>query len=736
MARDNTLCTEEPAVAPVSRTALFPNTALQRVCSKLLFAQLSDRTGLFVLVGGAGMGKSALMASMLAHSPTTDCRVGLCGRPDLSCKGLLDLWRARLGIPGEASDHDAQLNELGEFLSARLDQGAAAALLLDDAHSVQNEVLEMLSAISRWHLNGRKLVRIMLAGRPELTPRLDRPELAHVRKSIAFQAELGPLREAEVAGYIAHRLVAAGQGASDLFSTEAVASIAWAAAGVPRRINVLCHAAISIAKRRAGNSVSAEVAELAARACADFLRRSEVDGEPREDGAGAIARQAVPGQDWPWSQTGGAGAEASSGMLRPLPALPEIGRRPSRRMGRAARATAATLAGLAISVAAASIYSDHFVPWDLAVVNALAVFEDRTPPTRSATDTVPPRPPGMRAAAPAVESARRPESPADSAAMTDGVAARQRPPEPADEDLRDRQGLSIALQTITADTLPDTAAPGTPMLSDSTSDGRLPSVIDEAEAIVFKALAWRLDNAVHKATEAPSLVPAQAMQPRPDPSVEQLMARGDELLALGDIAAARLFYEAAANAGNAAAAAKVGMTYDPLYLERRGVLGAAANADKAIEWYNEAIAGGHARAMLRLDGLTAYLKSAASTTGGRPGPESKIETEPSAARPPQAAPVEEAARGAAPKTTAEALRIQLAAVKTKDAAMREGLRLQAMHRDLLGDKDLSIERLRLSGGRGVLFGIQMGPFPDSVSALDTCTKLKALQQDCFVVAPD
>ncbi len=441
-------------------------------------------------------------------------------------------------------------------------------------------------------------------------------------------------------------------------------------------------------------------------------------------------------------------------MLRPLPALPEIGRRPSRRMGRAARATAATLAGLAISVAAASIYSDHFVPWDLAVVNALAVFEDRTPPTRSATDTVPPRPPGMRAAAPAVESARRPESPADSAAMTDGVAARQRPPEPADEDLRDRQGLSIALQTITADTLPDTAAPGTPMLSDSTSDGRLPSVIDEAEAIVFKALAWRLDNAVHKATEAPSLVPAQAMQPRPDPSVEQLMARGDELLALGDIAAARLFYEAAANAGNAAAAAKVGMTYDPLYLERRGVLGAAANADKAIEWYNEAIAGGHARAMLRLDGLTAYLKSTASTTGGRtsagepvaspgaeptagrPGLGVAVETGPSTATPPRTDPAEKIAQSAAPGAATEALRIQLAAVKTKDAAMREGLRLQAMHRDLLGDKDLSIERLRLSGGRGVLFGIQMGPFPDSVSALDTCTKLKALQQDCFVVAPD
>ena len=87
---------------------------------------------------------------------------------------------------------------------------------------------------------------------------------------------------------------------------------------------------------------------------------------------------------------------------------------------------------------------------------------------------------------------------------------------------------------------------------------------------------------------------------------------------------------------------------------------------------------------------------------------------------------------AQPPKAAE-LRVQLAALRTKDAAIEEGVELQIQHWDLLRDKSLTVEPLALKGGRGTLFGVQVGPFTSFSAAETLCTQLKANGQDCFVV---
>jgi TPR repeat protein len=72
-------------------------------------------------------------------------------------------------------------------------------------------------------------------------------------------------------------------------------------------------------------------------------------------------------------------------------------------------------------------------------------------------------------------------------------------------------------------------------------------------------------------------------------SIGTLVARGDDLMSGGDFAAARLFYLQAARAGNAKAATAVARTYDPLALERAGVVGARGEPAKAAEWYRKAV---------------------------------------------------------------------------------------------------------------------------------------------------
>jgi TPR repeat protein len=89
------------------------------------------------------------------------------------------------------------------------------------------------------------------------------------------------------------------------------------------------------------------------------------------------------------------------------------------------------------------------------------------------------------------------------------------------------------------------------------------------------------------------------------PEIDILMERGDALRVTGDFAAARLFYERAAEEGSAAAARAVGETYDPIVLDEAHARGVRGDARAAAGWYRKAIAGGDAQAQEMLRRLTA-----------------------------------------------------------------------------------------------------------------------------------
>ena len=67
-----------------------------------------------------------------------------------------------------------------------------------------------------------------------------------------------------------------------------------------------------------------------------------------------------------------------------------------------------------------------------------------------------------------------------------------------------------------------------------------------------------------------------------------LLARGDTLLSLGDVASARLFYERAADAGGGLAAVRLGETLDPVFLDRVHLRGVRGDLGTALSWYRRA----------------------------------------------------------------------------------------------------------------------------------------------------
>jgi len=114
-------------------------------------------------------------------------------------------------------------------------------------------------------------------------------------------------------------------------------------------------------------------------------------------------------------------------------------------------------------------------------------------------------------------------------------------------------------------------------------------------------LEWT-DVAVAAAPAAPA-VAAPLRRPLDRDEIATLLRRGKELVASGDLAAARLVLRPAAEAQDAEAALALAATYDPLVLRELKVFGVTADAAMARDWYEKAKELGSAEAPRRLEKL-------------------------------------------------------------------------------------------------------------------------------------
>src|SRR5215831_4309133 len=109
--------------------------------------------------------------------------------------------------------------------------------------------------------------------------------------------------------------------------------------------------------------------------------------------------------------------------------------------------------------------------------------------------------------------------------------------------------------------------------------------------------------------ELSSAPPAVAPPRGPSLSAREiatLLERGRVLFDAGDLAAARLFFRRAANAGDAGAALAMGATYDPDVLAKHFVHGIEANPEEARMWYERARELGSPEGPRRIESMLAH----------------------------------------------------------------------------------------------------------------------------------
>jgi len=192
------------------------------------------------------------------------------------------------------------------------------------------------------------------------------------------------------------------------------------------------------------------------------------------------------------------------------------------------------------------------------------------------------------------------ESTAHSMEPVATASATAKPMPPVDASIA-TPALSESTGRPSAAVTPETAAPA-PEPTSSTSPA-------QAEPPAGPAVAAALDAPIpshHVSTAAPSTGPLSSAEPRLSaPEIAELLTRGDVLFGTGDLAAARTFYERAADAGDAQAAVRLGETYDPSFLDRAHLRGVRGNVVMALAWYRRARDLGAAEAEVLLNSLEA-----------------------------------------------------------------------------------------------------------------------------------
>jgi hypothetical protein len=113
-------------------------------------------------------------------------------------------------------------------------------------------------------------------------------------------------------------------------------------------------------------------------------------------------------------------------------------------------------------------------------------------------------------------------------------------------------------------------------------------------------LASRRDAAPEPVPPAAEPTSDRAQTEKPAPDLLRLMARASLLLVQGDIGAARIVLEHAAESGSAPALFALAETFDPAVLSAWGTMGTQGDAARASDLYAKALAGGVAAAKDRL----------------------------------------------------------------------------------------------------------------------------------------
>jgi type II secretory pathway predicted ATPase ExeA len=195
---------------------------------------IAARQGMIALIGGAGLGKTTLVRTILAQMASPQLTCIYVEQAELDSEALAVHIAQTLGQACPDALPSEGLRCLQSLFEQEAVGGRRTVLVVDNAHLMPMATLRQVGQLAT---HAAAFVQVILIGQTVLADTCRRSGLDEHTTVIT----LSPLTPAESTAYIRQHLARASSSQlADLFSTGAIKAIVKYAAGVPRDLHMVC----------------------------------------------------------------------------------------------------------------------------------------------------------------------------------------------------------------------------------------------------------------------------------------------------------------------------------------------------------------------------------------------------------------------------------------------------------------------------------------------------------------
>jgi general secretion pathway protein A len=236
-----------------------------------------DNKGFLLITGDVGTGKTTLINTLLTRLGN-DVIVANITNPILEELDFFNIVAKEFNINKQFISKSDFLIHFGRFLNDCYTKKKKVILVIDEAHKLNQDLLEQIRLLSNIERTDTKLINIFFVGQNEFIDIISSQQNRALRQRMTINYHLKPLSESEVKAYILHRLNVAGL-KENIFNDNSIREIMSLSNGYPRLINIICDHALLTGYVREVKTID----ETIIKECANVLFLTSENNDRSED---------------------------------------------------------------------------------------------------------------------------------------------------------------------------------------------------------------------------------------------------------------------------------------------------------------------------------------------------------------------------------------------------------------------------------------------------------------------
>src|SRR6476660_9708944 len=201
--------TESPFNLSPDPAFFFRSEQHEEALANLVYG-VRSRKGFIVLAGEVGTGKTTMLECLRDYLESQRIEFAFIFNSRLTPEQFFEMMAFDFDLQCDRKSKPEVLFALNSLLIQQAERGRTTALIVDEAHNLDWEVLEEIRLLGNLENRRGKLLQIILAGQQELDRKMEAPEYRQLKQRIALRCVLRPLDMQESIDYINSRMSIAG----------------------------------------------------------------------------------------------------------------------------------------------------------------------------------------------------------------------------------------------------------------------------------------------------------------------------------------------------------------------------------------------------------------------------------------------------------------------------------------------------------------------------------------------